>query len=97
MDWANPIKKINDPLLISKVVEFINKRKEGWNTPITGFPDIRIKLYLYRNGQFIGSFGITEISFSMQRHGRWDSKPAREEEVQELLNLLDIDKSLLKY
>jgi hypothetical protein len=97
MDWAIPIKKINDPLLISKVVGFINKRKGGWDTPITGFPDTRVKLYLYRDGQFIGSFGITESSFSMQRHGRWDSKPATTQEVQEILNLLGIDHALIKY
>jgi hypothetical protein len=96
MDWANQIKRIDDPLLISKLVEFINKRKGGWDTPITGFPDTRIKLYLYRDGQFIGSFGITELSFSMQRHGRWDSKPATRQEVQEILNLLSIDHALIK-
>ena len=96
MDWDNPIKKISDPPLISRVVEFINKRKRGWNTPMTGFPDTKVKLYLYRGGKFIGSFGITESSFSMQRGGRWDSKPATGREVQELLDVLSIDKALLK-
>lgn len=96
LDWGNPIKKISDPLLISKTAEFINKRKEGWETPITGFPGTKVKLHLYRDGKFIGSFGITESSFSMQRGGRWDSKPATEQEVQELLSLLGIDKALLK-
>ena len=95
-DWGNPIKKISDPQLISKVIEFINKRREGWETPITGFPDTKVKLYLYRDGNFIRSFGITDSSFSMQRGGRWNSKPATEQEVQELLNLLGIDKALLK-
>lgn len=96
MDWGKPIKKLSDPLLISRVVEFINKRREGWETPVTGFPGTKIKLYLYRDGNFIGSFGITDSSFSMQRGGRWDSKPATIQEVQELLDLLGIDGSLLK-
>jgi hypothetical protein len=97
MDWGKPVKKISDPLAILKVVEFINKRREGWETPITGFPDTRVKLQLYRDGQFSGSFGVTERSFSMQRHGRWDSKPATEQEVQEILSILGIDKALLKF
>lgn len=96
MDWDNPVKKISDQLLILKMVEFINKRKDGWNTPITGFPSTKVKLYLYRDGKFIGNFGITESSFSMQRQGRWDSRPATRQEVQELLDLLGIDKALLK-
>ena len=95
MDWGSPVKKINNPL-ISKIVAFINMRKEGWETPITGFPGTKVKLYLYRDGNFIGSFGITEASFSMQRGGRWDSKPATQQEVQELLGLLGIDRALLK-
>ena len=97
MDRDVLIKKIGDPLLISKVAEFINERKEGWDTPITGFPVTKVKLYLYRDGKFIGSFGIDESSFSMQRGGRWDSKPATEQEVKELLNILGIDKALLKW
>jgi hypothetical protein len=96
MDGDDQVKRINDPMLISKVVEFINKRRESWNTPITGFPQTKVNLYLYRNGEFGGSFGVTETSFSMQRGGRWDSKPATEQEVQELLKLLGIDKALLK-
>ncbi len=96
VDWDNPIKKISDPQIISKVVEFINNRKEGWNTPMTGFPETKVKLALYRGGKFIGGFGVTESSFSMQRQGRWDSKPAKEQEVQALLNIVGIDKGLLK-
>jgi hypothetical protein len=60
-----------------------------------GFPDTKVCLYLYRDGTFIGSFGVTQLSFSMQRHGRWDYKPATAEEVQELVSLLEIDKALL--
>jgi hypothetical protein len=97
MDWGNPLKKISDPSLISKVVEFINKRREGgWETPMSGFPSTKVKIQLYRDGQFIGSFGITKSSFSMQRGGRWDSKPATEQEVQDFLNLLGIDKAMLE-
>src|SRR5687767_10753812 len=96
VDWQAPVKKTNDPMIISKVVEFINKRKEGWNTPVTGFPSTKVKLKLYRDGEFIGSFGITGSSFSMQRGGRWDSKPATEQEVQELINIVGIDKALLE-
>jgi len=96
IDEGNLIKKISDPLLISKLTEFINKRKEDWETPMTGFPGTKVKLYLYRDGAFIGSFGITKSSFSMQRGGRWDSKPATEQEIREMLDLLGIDKSLLK-
>ena len=96
MDGDDQVKKIDDLVLISKVVGFINNRREGWSTPITGFPQTKVSLYLYRNGVFGGSFGITETTFSMQRGGRWDSKPATEQEVQELLKILGIDRALLK-
>ncbi len=77
------VKKIDDPMIISKLVEFINKRREGWIEPITGFPSTKVYIELYRDGQYIGSFGVTENSFSMQRTGEWRSKPATEQEVQE--------------
>jgi hypothetical protein len=97
MEQSNPIKKTSDPLLISKVVEFINKRRADWEPPfLHGFPSTKVSLHLYRDGQFIGSFGITKSSFSMQRHGRWDSKPATTQEVQEVVSLLGIDKALLE-
>jgi hypothetical protein len=54
-----------------------------------------VYIELYRDGQYVGNFGVTENSFSMQRTGEWRSKSATEQEVQELLNLLGIDKALL--
>jgi hypothetical protein len=97
MDRQDPVKRISDPMIIAKLVEFVNKRREGWEEPMTGFPGSRVSLELYRDGRFFGSFGITEVSFLMQRGGRWDSRSATEQEVQELLNILGIDKALLKF
>lgn len=94
-DRWEQIKTIRDQHEIDAVVKFINDHRSGWSTPRFNFPIPRLQLSLYRDGTFEGSFGISKLSFSMQREGRYDSKPATEKEVQEILNLIGVEKRML--
>jgi hypothetical protein len=77
-------------------VKFIDSQRSGWSTPRFSFPSSKLQLFLYGDG-FKGSFGLSKSSFSMQREGRYDSKPAIEKEVQEILNLIGIEKQMLEW
>lgn len=91
-----PVKTIRDQHQIDAVVRFINKQRSGWSPPTFHFPVTKLKLYLYHDKTFMGSFGIDKSVFSMQREGRFDSKSATEEEIQEILNLIGIEKRILE-
>jgi hypothetical protein len=52
-------------------------------------------LLLYNHGGFKGSFGIGEDFFWTQREGRFDAKPATDEEQQTFLNSIGVDKKRL--
>jgi len=95
-DRWEQIKTISDQHQINAVVKFINSQRSGWSTPRFSFPIPKLQLSLYGDG-FKGSFGISKSSFSMQREGRYDSKPATKEEVQEILNLIGIEKRMLEW
>jgi hypothetical protein len=95
-DRSEPIKTIRDKHQIDAVVKFINSQRSDWSPPTYYFPDTKVKLYLHSDGDFKGHFGINKSSFSMQREGRWDSKPAAEKETQEILNLIGIEKQMLE-
>jgi hypothetical protein len=95
-DSWEQIKTIRDQHQIDAVVKFINSQRSGWSTPRFGFPISKLDLFLYGDG-FKGSFGISKSSFSMQREGRYDSKPATEKEVQEILNLIGVEKRMLEW
>jgi hypothetical protein len=95
-DSWKQIKTIRDQHQIDAVVKFINSQRSGWSTPRFSFPISKLNIFLYGDG-FKGSFGIDGSSFSMQREGRYDSKPATEKEVQEILNLIGIEKQMLEW
>jgi hypothetical protein len=97
IDRSEPVRAIHDQRQIDAVVKFINSQRSGWSPPTFHFPATKLKLYLYRGGTFMGSFGIDKSTFSMQREGRYDSKPATEKEVRELLNLIGIEKRMLEW
>ena len=97
IDRSEPIKIIRDQHQIDAIVKFINRQRSGWSPPRYYFPATKMKLYLYSGENFKGHFGIDKSSFSMQREGRYDSKPASEEEVQEILNLIGIEKRMLEW
>jgi hypothetical protein len=92
-----PVKTILDQRQIDDIVKFINRQRGGWSAPTFHFPGTKVMLYFYRDGNFEGHFGISKSSFSMQRKGRYDSKPATDEEVQEILNLIGIEKRTLEW
>jgi len=93
-DGNKQIETLRDQHQIDAVVKFINSQRSGWSTPRFSFPISKLQLFLYGDG-FKGSFGISKSAFSMQREGRYDSKPATEEEVQEILNLIGVEEQLL--
>lgn len=94
-DGREQIKTIRDQHQIDAVVKFINGQRSGWSPPRFTFPASKLQLFLYGDG-FKGSFDINKSSFSMQREGRYDSKPATEKEVQEILNLIGVEKQMLE-
>jgi hypothetical protein len=95
-DSLKQIKTIRDQHQIDAVVKFINGQRSGWSIPRFSFPISKLQLFLYGDG-FKGSFGVDKSSFSMQRIGRYDSKPATEKEVQEILNLIGVEKQMLEW
>jgi hypothetical protein len=95
-DGNKQIETLRNQHQINAVVKFINGQRSGWSPPRFTFPASKLQLYLYSDG-FKGSFGISKTSFSAQRGGRYDSKPATEGEVQEILNLIGVEKQMLEW
>jgi hypothetical protein len=95
MDQNQKLKVITNQERITQIVKSIDQNRHGWYMPIQGTPIPKIKLLLYNNRGFKGSFGIGEDFFWTQREGRFDAKPATDEELQTFLNTIGVDKKRL--
>ncbi len=96
MDQSQKLKILTEPEHIAQIVKSIDQNRYGWYMPIQGTPIPKIRLFLYNNGIFKGSFGIGEDFFATQRvGGKFDAKPASEEELQTFLNTIGVDKKRL--
>jgi hypothetical protein len=92
MDQDQKLKVITDQEHIAQIVKSIDQNRHGWYMPIQGTPIPKIKLLLYNDGVLKGSFGIGEDFFWTQRRGRFDAKPATDEELQTFLDTIGVDK-----
>ncbi len=95
MDQDQKLKIITDQEHVARIVKAIDENRHGWYMPIQGTPIPKIKLLFYNNEEFKGSFGIGEDFFWTQREGRFDAKPATDEELQTFLNTVGVDKKRL--
>jgi hypothetical protein len=95
MDQNQMLKEITDKEHIAQIVKSIDQKRHGWYMPIQGTPIPKIKLLLYNDVKFKGSFGIGEDFFWTQREGRFDAMPATDEELQTFLNTVGVDKKRL--
>ncbi|MCI0554411.1 MAG: hypothetical protein L0287_25980 [Anaerolineae bacterium] len=94
-DQSQILKRMEDPVQITEIIRFIDSHRHGWYTPIQGTPIPKIKLLFYSNGEFRGSFGVGEDFFQTQREGRFDAKPATNDEIENFLNLVGVEKKRL--
>ena len=95
MDQNQKLKEITDKEHVEQIVKSIDQNRHGWYMPIQGTPIPKIKLLLYNDVEFKGSVGIGEDFFWTQREGRFDAKPATDEELQTFLNTVGVDKKRL--
>src|SRR5262249_48164501 len=95
MDQSQKLKVITDHDHIARIVKSIDQNRHGWYMPLQGTPIPKIKLLLYNNGEFKGVFGIGVNFFETQHGDRFDAKPATDEEIQNFLNTLGVDKKRL--
>jgi hypothetical protein len=95
MDQNQKLMEITDKELIAQIVKSIDQKRYGWYMPIQGTPIPKIKLLLYNDMEFKGSFGIGEDFFWTQREGRFDAKSATDEELQAFLDIVGVDKKRL--
>src|SRR5262245_60488070 len=89
------LKEITDKESIAQIVKEIDQKRHGWYMPIQGTPIPKIKLRLYNDEEYKGSFGIGMDFFWTNRSGGFDGKPATDEELQTFLNTVGVDKKRL--
>jgi len=95
MDQDQKLKEITDKESIAQIVKEIDQKRHGWYMPIQGTPIPKIKLRLYNDEEYKGSFGIGEDFFQTNRGGGFDAKPATDEEIQSFLDTIGVDKKRL--
>src|SRR5262245_37464094 len=95
MDQDQKLKEITDQEHIAQVVKAIDQERHGWYMPIQGTPIPKIKLRLYNDEEYKGTFGIGMDFFWTNRSGGFDGKPATDEELQTFLNTVGVDKKRL--
>lgn len=95
MDQDQKLKEITDKEHIAQIVKAIDQERHGWYMPIQGTPIPKIKLRLYNDEEYKGSFGIGMDFFWTNRRGGFNAKPATDEEIQTFLNIVVVDKKRL--
>jgi hypothetical protein len=84
--------EITDPRRIRELLEFVNARRAGWETPWAGVPVPRIRALFYRSasgGGMIRSFGAGPGFFeATSQPADFASRTAEPSEVGEFLSLL---------
>src|SRR5262245_3605270 len=63
MHQDQKLKEITDQEHIAQVVKAIDQERHGWYMPIQGTPIPKIKLRLYNDEEYKGTFGIGEDFF----------------------------------
>jgi hypothetical protein len=84
------IKRITDPARISRIVAFVNGLEKGWQSPWYDLPIPKIRVVFYDHQRKVGTLSVGADFFSSGAY----LKPASEQEVEQALKLMELDKGL---
>jgi hypothetical protein len=91
------LKEISDPDQVAKIVAFVNANRTGYREPWFGEPIPRIDVAFYDRNLYQGHFGVGPEFFEIHRGSiTFMSRPASEEEVNEIMELINLDSDLLR-
>ena len=85
---------ISEPEQIASIVRFMDARLDKWRTPIAGAPIHPVRIELYRGGKLIAGIGLSAYSIEGEM---FLSRPMTAAEVDELLSLVRLDRSHLRF
>ena len=73
---GNPVRVIDDPAAVKRVVEFVDGQERGWGGQAdwAGVPIPQVSAYFYNGSEFLGHFGVGSGFFECQRVGDFSSK-----------------------
>lgn len=84
-----PSRTIDDPSTVAKLVAFVNDRRRGWRTPLTGAPVPVVTAVLYDGTKAIRKFGAGPDFFATGDLYLL-SRPADQDEVREFMELVGV-------
>lgn len=85
---------ITDPARIRDLVAFVDERPNGWSTPWYGAPIHPVRVEFYRGDSLVESLGVS--AYSIERR-IFLSRPIASDEVDQLMVLLELDRSHLRF
>ena len=90
VDPGNSPSDITDPVRITSICAFINRRSGGWGgaNDMYGVPVPRMRADFFAGKSFLGHFGVGDGFFESQRGGTFASRPASRDEVAEFAGLI---------
>lgn len=84
-----PSRTIDDPDTVARLVAFVNDRRRGWRTPLTGAPVPVVTAVLYDGDKVIRKFGAGSDFFATGELYLL-SRPADQDEVREFMELVGV-------
>jgi hypothetical protein len=87
-----PVRAINDPGEVTRIVEYVNGHCSGWGgtSDMFGVPVPQVEAYFYAGDRFEGHFGVGPGFFETQRAGDFSSKTIEVKDEQEFLALIGL-------
>lgn len=85
---------IDDPQEIAAIRGFLDSRLDGWSTPMAGAPIHPVKLFMYADGKLVESVGLSAHSIERRT---FLSRSIASAEVDEMLRLISLDRSYLRF
>jgi hypothetical protein len=93
---SNPVSRITDPVVISKIVAFALAHEQGWKAPVPDTPIGGLKLEFYSGDQFLGHIGIGRAFLETQGCDYFVSRPLTENDLRLVLGILGVSGDLTK-
>lgn len=84
-----PSRTIDDPGTVARLVAFVNDRRRGWRTPLTGAPVPVVTAVLYDGDKPIRRFGAGPGFFATGELYLL-SRPADQDEVREFMEIVGV-------
>ena len=87
-----PMRVIDDPAEVARVVAFVDERRGGWggSADWVGVPVPQVSADFYSGSEFLGHFGVGPGFFECHRKGSFASQSCTESEERHFLELLGL-------